>query len=39
MTALHLPRVRRPVLTVGHVRCLLLVADLALWGLVIWWLV
>lgn len=31
MTALHLPRLRRPVLTVGHVRLMLLAVALGFW--------
>lgn len=34
MTALHLPRLRRPVITVGHVRSLLLLVLALFW----WWL-
>lgn len=34
--SLHLPRKRKPILTVGHVRLLLVVADIALWAVIVW---
>lgn len=34
--SLHLPRKRKPILTVGHMRLLVLLADLAIWAAIIW---
>lgn len=34
--SLHLPRKRKPILTVGRVRLLAVLAGLAIWALVIW---
>lgn len=34
--SLHIPRNRKPIFTVGHVRLLLVVADIALWVGIVW---
>ena len=34
--SLHVPRRRRPILTVGHLRMLVVLADLAIFAAIIW---
>lgn len=34
--SLHLPRKRKPILTVGHARMLVVLADLAIWAAIVW---
>lgn len=34
--SLHLPRKRKPILTVGRMRLLAVLADLAIWVAIVW---